>query len=30
MNSNFVVKAKAFEKLEHFDENFSVGFYWGS
>ena len=30
MGSNFVVKAKTFEELGRFDENFGSGSYWGS
>ena len=30
MGSNFVVKAKVFEELKRFDENFGAGSYWGS
>lgn len=30
MGSNFVVKAKVFDELKRFDENFGAGSYWGS
>jgi glycosyltransferase involved in cell wall biosynthesis len=30
MGSNFVVRAKVFEELKRFDENFGAGSYWGS
>jgi len=30
MGSNFVIKAKVFERLGKFDERFGVGSYWGS
>ncbi len=30
MGSNFVIKAKVFDELGRFDENFGVGSYWGS